>query len=298
MLSILIPEHNYDCSKLVHGLAAQCTEAGIPYEIIVWDDASTLYLDQNRRIREYPGCILVESDQNLGSGRVRNRLARMAAYPHLLMMDCDAELVDEHYIRRYLEVSDRAQVIIGGVSYSPLKPSPDRLLRWHYGRHRECPSARVRNLAPHNSFLSFNLMMDKDVLLSHPYDENFKDYGHEDSVLGFTLKQAGIKVLHIDNPLIHNGLDLNEAFLKKSRKAVEKYVSNPVFQIGELVEQIKIFRVFRKIKTLGLNRFLAFKFRIFRKSMERNLTGKHPSLFIYDLYRLGYLCHFFINSRK
>ena len=48
MLSILIPEHNYDCTKLVNDLAMQCNKAGIIYEIIVLDDASTLYKSENR----------------------------------------------------------------------------------------------------------------------------------------------------------------------------------------------------------------------------------------------------------
>ena len=134
--------------------------------------------------------------------------------------------------------------------------------------------------------------MDKDMIAKHPYDEHFEDYGHEDSVMGFTLKQAGIKVLHIDNPLIHNGLDSNEIFLSKSLKAVEKYVTNPAFQTKELTNQIKIFRVFRKIKSLGLHRLLAFKFRIAGGLMKRNLCSEHPSLFIYDFYRLSYLCDF------
>ena len=40
MLSILIPTYQYDCSRLVNDLHLQAQQLGVPYEIIVADDAS------------------------------------------------------------------------------------------------------------------------------------------------------------------------------------------------------------------------------------------------------------------
>ena len=140
-------------------------------------------------------------------------------------------------------------------------------------------------------------MMEKEVLLRFPYDEDFKDYGHEDSVMGFVLKQHGISVLHIDNPLIHNGLDPNDVFLAKSLKAVEKYVTNTAFQSDELVEQIKLFRIFKRIDRWRLSKCVALTFSLMKNRMEHNLFSETPSLFIFDFYRLGYLC-LFSNVRK
>jgi len=298
MLSILIPEYNYDCTKLVKGLAGQCCDAGIVFEIIVMDDASTLYKAENRCIVEIPGCLFIESEHNLGLAKTRNRLAAKSQYQYLLMIDCDAEIKDQTYIRNYLKYIGQAQVVAGGISYSIEKPDSDRSLRWYYGRKRESLPAKVLNQNPYKSSLSFNLMMTREVNLQCPYDESFKDYGHEDSVLGYTLKQKSISVLHIDNPLIHKCLDTNEVFLSKSLKAVEKYVTNPAFKSDGLIEQIKIFRVFRKIQAIGLCKLFALKFRIARKFMEHNLFGKHPSLFIFDIYRLGYLCNLSQSQQK
>jgi len=297
MLSILISEFNYDCSKLAYDLAKQCHEANIAFEVIVLDDASTLYKNENRKISEISGCSFVESELNLGSAETRNKLAGMAKYPHLLMIDCDAEVNDEQYIKHYLDDIDQSQVIIGGVCYSRQKPSSDHILRWYYGKNRECPTAGKRNKHPYKSLLSFNLMIDRDVMLKYPY-ELFKDYGHEDSVMGFNFKKHGIKVLHIDNPLIHNGLDTNEDFLKKSLKAVEKYLTSAVFQSDELVSQIKIFRIFRIVQKLGLCRLLALKFRIAGNCMKKNLCGKNPSLFLFDVYRLSYLCKLSLSQQE
>ena len=297
MLSILIPEFNYDCSILASNLSKQCHQANIIFEIIVLDDASTLYKKENRKISEIAGCSFVESNLNLGSAQTRNKLARMAKYPHLLMIDCDAEVNDKQYIQHYLDNMNQSQVIIGGVCYSREKPSSDQLLRWYYGKNRECPTAKKRNRNPYKSLLSFNLMMDRDVMIKYPY-ELFKDYGHEDSVMGFNFKKHGIQVLHIDNPLIHNGLDTNEDFLKKSLKAVEKYLTNAVFQSDELVAQIKIFRIFRMVQSFGLCRLLALKFKVAGKYMKMILCSKHPSLLIFDIYRLSYLCNLSLNQQK
>jgi len=297
MLSILIPEHNYDCSKLVNDLACQCNQAKISFEIIVWDDASSLYKKENQTINSINGCHLMESNTNLGSARVRNKLAEMARYPNLVMIDCDAEVTDANFIKNYLENIGKAQVVVGGVQYSSIKPSPNRYLRWYYGRKRECPVASVRNQNPYRSLLSFNLMIDKSVLMQYPYDEHFKDYGHEDSMMGYNLMKQGITVLHIDNQLIHKGLDLNIAFLSKSLKAVEKYVHNPAFQSEDLVDQIKIFKVFRMVKRFGLCRLLAFKYTFGKRIMVYNLCSKHPILFLYDFYRISYLCHYSLKRK-
>jgi len=295
MLSILIPEYNYNCTKLVSDLAAQCKGANVAYEIIVLDDASTLYISENQKIIELSCCHFVKSEQNLGSAKVRNELAKMATYPHLLMIDCDAEVCNKDFIQRYLDIMGQHQVIIGGVAYQHKAPSINHYLRWFYGKNRECPAAVLRNQNPYKSVLSFNLMIEKDVLLKYPYDENFTDYGHEDSVMGFTFRKAGISILHIDNTLIHNGLDLNEVFLAKSLKAVEKYFTCPVFQSKEMVEEIKIFRAFEKVRDLGLCRIIAFKYRVAKKVIVHNLCGKHPSMLLFDFYRLGYMCNYFLN---
>ena len=56
MLSILIPERNYDCRQLVNDLVEQCTAAAVKYEIIVMDDNSSLFVE-NRQINQLPCCV-------------------------------------------------------------------------------------------------------------------------------------------------------------------------------------------------------------------------------------------------
>ena len=47
MLSILIPTYNYNVYSLVTELKSQADALGIAYEILVQDDASTFFLQEN-----------------------------------------------------------------------------------------------------------------------------------------------------------------------------------------------------------------------------------------------------------
>lgn len=292
MLSILIPERNYNCTKLVKDIAEQCKKAGIIFEIIVLDNASTLCKEENRTISNITNCQFIESEQNMGLAKSRNNLVKLAQYQHFLMIDSDAEIGhNESFIKKYIDAMNLAQVVVGSMCYTSQKPSSDRCLRWYYGNHRENRPAVIRNQNPYKSLITFNLMMEKELILRFPFEEQ-NGYGHDDSIMGSRLKHNGIKVLHIDNPIIHNGLDLSKDFLIKSLDAVEKYFTYPVFQTDEMLEQIKVFRIFKKVQSLGLCPLLAFKFRAARKLMEWNLCSSHPWLLLYDFYRLSYMCDY------
>ena len=48
MLSILIPVYNYNVVPLVEALQKDIQELNIPYEIIVFNDASSCFLTENQ----------------------------------------------------------------------------------------------------------------------------------------------------------------------------------------------------------------------------------------------------------
>lgn len=297
MLSILIPEYNYDCSKLVAQLVDQCRQADVPFEILVMDDASANCLEANREISKMPGCRFIESEKNLKSARIRNQLGRLAKYPNLLFLDCDLEIRDPLFIRRYLDALGKAPVLVGAIVYQAEKPPISQRLRWKYGSKREVLPLEVRNVNPWKSFSSPNFLMEKAVFERLPFDETFVNYGHEDTLFGLSLKSKGIEVKYIDNPLIHNGLETSEAFLTKCLVAVEKYAMLPVMRSPEVVEQIRIYRFYERIVALKLDGLLAFKFRWLKKCLHKQLCSANPNLILFDFYRLGHLCDF-IRKRK
>lgn len=290
MISILIPEYNYNCSGLVADLHELCKKACISFEILVMDDASSKFMDENKVIEQLSHCRYVKSEVNQGAARCRNQLAKMAIYDWLLFLDCDLEVTHPAFIEQYLQAIPTNQVVAGAVTYQKDKPEKDKLLRWVYGIKRENTSAFERNKQPWKSLSSVNLLLHRSVYERFPFDEGIKDYGHEDTLYGYVLKKAGIPILHIDNQLIHNGLETSLAFLEKSLVAAMKYQMPPFCDNLELQEEIKLFRVYNRLVSCRLNRLFAWKFTLTASLMRRNLLGKHPNLFLFDVYRLGYLC--------
>jgi len=290
MLSILIPEYNCDCTRLVRDLSEQCIQERIDFEILVLDDASPDFPLENHNLSFIPGCVTTRNEVNVGQASCRNRLAKMARFPWLLFLDSDLQVQDDMFIKRYLEVLGTSNVVSGGLATSPEISDARRMLRWKYGRKRECIPALIRNQNPWKSFFSSNMLIEKSVIERIPFDEQFKDYGHEDTIMGYRMKGQGCSILHIDNPLLHLGIDLSDHFLAKSLTAVEKYFDLPIFQSEELVKEVRIFNVYRLIVKFKLDGLVAWKFGLLRKMLRKNLLGSHPSLFWFDFYRLGYLC--------
>ena len=97
-------------------------------------------------------------------------------------------------------------------------------LRWHYGRRREASSAAVRQRKPHAQFKLKNVLMRANVFEQVKLDAALKRYGHEDTKFGWRLRTAGIAVHHLDNPVLHDGLESSEIFLLNSQQAVQNLV--------------------------------------------------------------------------
>jgi glycosyltransferase involved in cell wall biosynthesis len=298
MLSILIPEYNVDCTLLVARLGEQCRKANLVYEILVMDDASIHYLEKNRTIATQQNCKFIEIAENQGSAKTRNALIRNASYEILLLLDCDLEVMDDAFIQNYLDNLDKAAVLAGSVVYQNQKPEKSRVLRWKYGVKRESRPAAYRNRNPWSSLSTVNVCMHRSVFDWVTFDEGISDYGHEDTLFGIALKRCGISVLHLDNPLIHNGLDEGVAFLEKSLKATAKYLSAPFNRDVELQQEIRIFRVFNRIRKWKLVSILAFQFSVFEPVVRKQLLSNAPSLFLFDCYRLGYLCKLFRENAQ
>lgn len=290
MLSILIPEYNYDCRSLIKGLVSQCSDAGIAYEILVMDDCSDAFLAENRQMNDLAGVRFIESAEHLHAARIRNKLAKLARYEHLLFLDCDLQIIDNQFINRYLAAFSQAGVLVGSIIYQ--EEVPDRLyrLRWKYGKVRESRPAYLRNKSPWNAFASANFCIEKELFNLVQFDENFNDYGHEDTLFGLQLKSLGLSILHLDNPLFHKGLDENQRFLEKSLTAVKKYCTQPQFSDPACADEVRIFRVYNQCRKRRLDGILALCFTASQHLLRKQLCSANPNLMLFDLYRLGYLC--------
>lgn len=287
MLSILIPCYNYDCRKLVSSLQKQGESLETDYEIIVGDDASdnAEIVSLNEEINALPHCMYSVCEKNLGRAENRNRMAEMSQGDWLLFIDCDAQVCSDKFLQSYMEATGRARVICGGLCHPPVNPCPDATLRYKYEHKADARrSAAERSKNPYMQLSAFNLMMRRDVFMSIKFDKDCREYGYEDALMGVELHKRNIEILHIDNPIVHIGLESNAIFLKKSETALHTLYGLK----GKMGNHSHVENMATKLKIYHLDKIYTWFYSIFRKNMRKNLLGKNPSLFIFSLYKLGF----------
>lgn len=292
MLSVNIPVYNVEITDLVLQLKNQAEKLEIPYEIRIYDDGSQVWFkEQNRKIAGLSNVIYFELEENVGRAVIRNQMGLDSAFEFLLFIDADSKLVSDNYLASYLEHVRENGVLCGGTVYSSQKPAdPQKLLRWYYGSRREAVPSGKRNQKKGFIITSNNFLIEKRVFEHIRFRENIRDYGHEDTLLGYDLFMANIKICHIDNPVEHTGLEDADIFLQKTRTALKnlRLISERmVYGDKVFMDKVHFLNRYRQIYRMVSPAILRLFFRFFSRKLERNLTGQHPRLFLFDLYKLG-----------
>ena len=293
MLSICIPTYNCDIKDLVSELSKQCEKTTVDFDIIVLEDGSDEnYAKLNSSIEKISGAKHIIDTQNHGRSYTRNRLADIAKGEKLIFIDCDSAIPDPLFINRYLENID-TDVVCGGTTYTKLQYTPEISLRYTFGTKVEKTTAEKRNQAPYSAFTTNNMMVSKKVFEKIRFCEALKKYGHEDSLFGFELQENKIPILHIDNPVIHTGIETNDKFLAKTRAGIENLVEmmNIDGISPKFFSHIRLYRHYVKLKKMHLLWTIKLTYKIFGKALEKHLTNsKQPKLMLFNLYKLGFLC--------
>jgi glycosyltransferase involved in cell wall biosynthesis len=292
MLSICVPVYNFDVRQLAGQLSEQAKKAGIPVEILVFDDNSEADIKKiNREISSTPSLKYLELPENIGRAVIRNRLAKTAKYPYLLYLDADSLVPDDNFIKSYLNNIYNAKIICGGTIYHKEPPENEKLLRWVYGFQREELTPEQRQKKGF-SITTNNFLVSRDVMLQFPFRESIREYGHEDTVFGYDLFKAGINIMHIENPVIHSGLESSPDYLEKTRKAIQNLlsVSQNLVPDRDFMNHSGLLRLRKKVKRTGLLKLTGWLFRKTQHQFEKHLTGPSPKLWVFDLYKAGFLC--------
>lgn len=282
MFSVLIPIYNYSISNLVQPIYYQLKKQSNNFEIILVDDFSQLFKEENKKFATgKDNIILIELPQNIGRAKIRNYLAEKAKYEYLIFLDCDV-LVNEYFISNYLQYI-KHDVVCGGRNYLKNKPSNEFILHWKYGRIKEHKAQKNKK------FFSTNFFIKKEVFEQIKFDESINGYGHEDTIFAIDLKKRNFKIEFIDNPVFHIGLDSNENFIKKT----ENWISNSQLLINKyrnlIIEEITLYKVYYKISKLGLTCLLLMLYKILHRIIRKKLLNKNPKIFFLDIYKLLFL---------
>ena len=284
-LSVLIPTYNYDAHALVHAMVRLAKVESIDAEVIVGDDASTSETEWMSEVEHEEGVRVIHAPTNLGRARIRNFLADAAEGEWLLIVDADAAVPETFSLKKYLEAGAAAPVVCGGLYHPDVNPNPEATLRYKYERNADrYRAATVRSQHPHRKLSTFNLLVRRDVFLTIRFDERCTDYGYEDALFGAQLGVRGIPVAHIDNPLVHMGLESNWVFLAKTETAM-----HTLHRIGHLMpHDFGILHAVHQLQRYHLTGVVRWFYRIFHQPMRANLLSHSPSLLIFKLYKLGF----------
>ena len=297
MISVLIPVHNYLITTLVQSLHKQLTAEKIAFEIICLDDASTdkKFTKINKKIRELEGVKYNLLKTNIGRSAIRNKLAKIAQYEWLLFLDADVLPKSELFVRNYLDAIDsNSEVTVGGLDYVNEEPESDNYLRWKYGRKREIKSKEQRQLRPYINLLGCNFFIQKKIFNTIQFNTSIPKKANEDTLFSYNLKTNNISITHIENPVYHDISESNSVFLKKSLG----YAASSIGFVQENLmseDYMKISRLYFKLKRLKIDFLFAFNYKIFGEFLNQCLQSKKPSLLIFDLYKISYICYIFRN---
>lgn len=292
MVSILIPVLNQTITDLVEDLQEQGKRLGIPFEIIVLDDGSeSSFSDHNRVVGQWEHVTYLTGSSNMGRAAARNQLARHAKHPYLIFIDCDAAVPSEEFLARYMDFLTQEPVVCGGTVYQATPPeNKELLLRWEYGKTRESVPAKRRNKNPHAGFSGFNFLIDKELFLTIQFDETLREYGHEDTLFGYKLWERGSNVLHIDNPLIHLGLEPDHLFIRKTKAGLENlyHLTRLYNERREFTRMVRLLRVYYRVRKTGVLPLSEPITRKLLKRIEGRMLSSKPNLLFFDLFKLLY----------
>lgn len=290
MLSILIPTYNYNVFPLVKEVSEQCIVEKITFEIIVLDDASQNFHVENNKINSLSNCFYSILNQNIGRSAIRNLLSTKASFNNLLFLDADVRIISNQFIKNYLDFiksNSNYSVVYGGIIYQENKPNDNQLLRWIYGNKREALSAEKRNENIYVSFLTLNFLIKKDVFQTVRFNEDIPNLRYEDLLFSFDLMKNKIPLQHINNQVMHNGIETSEVFMHKTNDSLKglKFLLSKNYLPANYAKISAVYNLLMQTKLLF---FINFIYKMRKNSFEKNLLSSKPSLFIYDIYRLGY----------
>ena len=214
-LSVLVPFYRDDARAL---LSAFEREAGDGTEMVLFDAGcpdERLNAETAQAVLACPRpARLVTARSNLGRAGARNALARRARGAWLLYLDADMVL-PAGFFARWQEIAGKAEfdAAFGGFD---LIAGEAREHRVHaaLARAGDVAPAAARTARGASAVCSSNLLVRAGLMRTVPFDEGFTGWGWEDVDWAVRASKAG-RLVHVDNPAVHAGLQPVEGLLSK-----------------------------------------------------------------------------------
>ena len=292
-LSLLIPVYRDSCVSQVTALLRQCRDLNMPWEIVVVDDGSPSSFDaMNDEIGSMHGCRLIKRRKNVGRAAIRNFLAREALFDTLLYIDAGM-MPSEGFVATYVRYIGKADVVVGSLRVAKAIVDKSNLRCLNELKAERGYSVGKSNEHPYNNFHSGNFMAKSQVVLDNPFRENIKTYGYEDTLFGKGLAERRVSIVHIDNPLLFVRFETNERFLEKTEEAMRTLYDYR----KELKGYSALLHLVDSLRRHHLLWITVWITRLTNAVVRRSLMGKHPSLFLYNVFRVCCLSNNYMDKK-
>ena len=132
-----------------------------------------------------------------------------------------------------------------------------------------------------------NFLIKKKAFLSIRLNESIIGYGHEDTMFGVRLKENNVMVKHINNPVIHIGLEDFDEFMEKTVQGLHNLLF--ISHVADIHNTVRLYNYLLLAKKYRIDGLIAYTEAISEKRILRRLNGNRPMLFLFDFFKLGRL---------
>ncbi len=227
-VSVLIPFLRDDPAELLTLLDEEAASVGGAVEIVVLDDgtrdaALTSRLAGQIKAMALP-VRLITLPANEGRSIGRNRLASAARGGSLLFLDSDMRPDHRRFLRDWADLAAREDPAVAFGGFSLLQAPTDARFAVHraMAARSECVPWMERARQPEKYVYTSNLLVRRDVFEAEAFDPGFTGWGWEDVEWAMRVSRR-FRVVHLDNPATHMGLDTVAALAGKYEQSAPNF---------------------------------------------------------------------------
>jgi len=258
-VSVLIPFLRDDPSDLLQLLDEEAGAVDRAVEIVVMDDGTndpdlTVRLQARIRGMALPAR-LISLAKNEGRSKGRNRLAGAARGGSLLFLDSDMRPDHRRFLWTWADLVAREDPAVAFGGFSLLQAPTDARFSVHraMATRGECVPYGERAKTPEKYVYTSNLLVRRDVFEAEAFDADFTGWGWEDVEWAMRVSRR-FRVVHVDNPATHMGLDTVEALAGKYEQSAGNF-ARVVARHPDIIGSYPSFRAATLLKRVpGLDR--------------------------------------------
>jgi hypothetical protein len=257
-LSVLIPFLRDDPSDLLTLLDEEAASVAGAVEIVLLDDgtADPALTERLKALidRMALPTRLISLGCNEGRSKGRNRLAQAARGGSLLFLDSDMRPDHRRFLKTWTDLVAQEDPAVAFGGFSLLQAPDERRFAVHrsMAAKSDCVPYTDRARQPEKYVYTSNLLVRRDVFEAEAFDSAFTGWGWEDVEWAMRVARR-FRVVHLDNPATHMGLDTVDALAGKYEQSAPNF-ARVVARHPDIVSAYPSYKAARLLKkTPGLS---------------------------------------------